>query len=103
MVPFLQWTVGAIVWTLANAVYVDMRRKGVRGFGRFAAFWVSFPVSFLWMALVKERRPLSIGTSGDYADDDKEDDSSELLLEVRRDREARRLSGRSDDGGTLDH
>jgi len=103
MVPFLQWAVGAIVWTLANAVYVDMRRKGVRGFGRFAAFWVGFPVSFLWMALVKEGRPLPIAPSGDYAADDLVDDADELLLEVRRDREARRLGGRSDDARTADH
>ena len=98
MVPFLQWTVGAIVWTLANAVYVDMRRKGVRGFGRFAAFWVGFPVSFLWMALVKEGRPLPIDASEDDLGD-----VDELLLEVRRDRRARELSGRSDDTRTVDH
>jgi len=95
MLPFLQWAVGAIVWALANAVYVDMRRRGVRGFGRFAAFWVGFPVSFLWMALVKEGRPLPIEPPGDDVD--------ELLLEVRRDREARRLGGRSDDTRTVDH
>jgi hypothetical protein len=94
MVPFLQWSVGAIVWALANAVYVDMRRKGVRGFGRFAAFWVGFPVSFLWMALVKEGRPLPIEAP--------DDDVDELLLEVRRDREARRRGGRSDDARTVD-
>jgi hypothetical protein len=94
MVPFLQWSVGAIVWALANAVYVDMRRKGVRGFGRFAAFWVGFPVSFLWMALVKEGRPLPL---------EPDDDAEELLLEVRRDREARRIGGRSDDARTVDH
>jgi hypothetical protein len=98
MVPFLQWSVGAIVWALANAVYVDMRRKGVRGFGRFAAFWVGFPVSFLWMALVKEGRPLSLETSEDDVDD-----VDELLLEVRRDREALRLRGRSDDARAMDH
>jgi hypothetical protein len=94
MVPFLQWAVGAIVWALANAVYVDMRRRGVRGFGRFAAFWVGFPVSFLWMALVKEGQPLPIERM--------DDDVDELLLEVRRDREARRSSGRSDTR-TTDH
>jgi hypothetical protein len=82
MWPFLHWSVGAIVWALANAVYVDMRRKGVRGFGRFAAFWVGFPVSFLWMALVDEGRLLPI---------EAQEDEDELLREVRRDREVRRL------------
>jgi hypothetical protein len=98
MVPFLQAAVGAIVWTLANAVYVDLRRRGVRGFGRFAAFWVGFPATFLWMARVKEGRPLPSEPS-----EDDSDDVDELLLEVRRDREARRLSGRSDDAKTAEH
>jgi hypothetical protein len=93
MVPFLQWSVGAIVWTLANVVYVDMRRRGARGFGRFAAFWVGFPVSFLWMALVKEGRALP--TSEDYL----EDDADALLREVRRDRESRRLREGQDSAG----
>ena len=96
MTSFLQAAVGAIVWSLAVAVYTNMRRAGKRGFGRFAAFWVGFPVSFLWMALVKEGRPLPI-------ENDRDDDADELLLEVRRDREARRLGGRSDDARTADH
>jgi hypothetical protein len=99
MVPFLQAAVGAIVWTLANAVYVDMRRRGVHGFGRFAAFWVGFPVTFLWMARVKEGRPLPVGPSQGHA----EDDEDELLREVRRDRAARAAGGEGGDGRTAEH
>jgi hypothetical protein len=93
MVHFLQWAVGAIVWTLANAVYVDLRRRGVHGFGRFAAFVVGLPATFFWMVRVKEGRPLPIESSGDGPGEDPEDDADELLLEVRRDRQARELSG----------
>ena len=85
MVPFLEWVVGAIVWALANVVYVDMRRKNVRGFGRFAAFWVGFPGTFTSMWWVKEGRSARI--------DPPPDDEDDLLLEVRRDRDARRLEG----------
>jgi hypothetical protein len=97
MVPFLQAAVGAIVWTLANAGYNDLRRRGVHGFGRFAAFWVGFPATFLWMARVKEGRKLPSEASEDDADDD------ELLREVRRDRQARRLRGEAEDARTVDH
>jgi hypothetical protein len=58
-------------------VRIDLRRKGIRGFGRFAALWAGFPASFLWVALVKD--------------------------EGRRDREARGLRGRSDDARAVDH
>jgi hypothetical protein len=98
MVPFLQAAVGAIVWTLANVVYVDLRRRGVRGFGRFAAFWVGFPATFLWMARVKEGRPLPVETSKDGVEDDEE-----LLREVRRDRLTRALGDEGGNAGTSDH
>jgi hypothetical protein len=76
--------VGAIVWTLANIVYVDMRRKSVTGFGRFAAFWAGFPGNFVWMFVVEEgdRRYL----------EPPDDDEEKLLRDVIDDREARRLA-----------
>jgi hypothetical protein len=78
---FLQWTVGAIVWTLANAVYFDMRRKGVRGFGRFVAFCAGNPTTWITFFAVKEGR---VETFAPPPDDD-----ARLLREVRVDRELR--------------
>ena len=92
MVPFLQWAVTAIVWTLANVVYIDMRRKGVRGFGRFAAFWVGFPATWAASFVVKEGRAATIQPP--------DDDEEALLREVRLDREARGLgAGRAEGSG----
>jgi len=87
---FLQAVVGAILWALANVVYYDLRRRGVRNFGRFAAFWVGTPTTWLMLFAVREgRRP-----SFEPVDDD-----DTLLAEVRMDR-ARRIaaevSGRGD-------
>jgi hypothetical protein len=95
MVPFLQWAVGAIVWTLANVVYVDMRRKGVRGFGRFAAFWVGFPGTWLSLLVVRGGQAATIEAP--------DDDEEVLLRQVRLDREARRLDGGSVGSGRTDH
>lgn len=87
---FLRWAVGAIVWSFANVVYLDMRRKGVRGFGRFAAFWAGNPLTWLTLFLVKEPAVARIDTPAD--------DEDRLLREVRVDRELRGL-GRSDELG----
>ena len=94
MVPFLDWAIGAIVWALANVVYIGMRRKGIRGFGRFAAFWVGFPGTFTAMWLVDEGRPSGI--------DPPEADDDDLLLEVRRDRETRKLRRAGGDAEAAD-
>lgn len=83
MVPFVQWVVGAIVSVLGNAVYIDMRRRGARGFGRFVAFWTGLPVSFLSSLAVREGRPPRFDPSFE--------DDQELLREVRLDRERRAL------------
>ncbi len=83
MEDFLRWGVGAIVWTLANAVYFDLRRKGIRGFGRLVAFWVGNPLTWITLFGVKEGRVARIETPPD--DDDR------LLREVRIDRELRGL------------
>jgi hypothetical protein len=91
MVPFLQWAVTAIVWALANVVYIDMRRKGVRGFGRFAAFWVGFPATWASLLVVREGRAATI--------EPPEDDEAALLREVRLDRRARLGSGRAEGSG----
>jgi hypothetical protein len=78
MWPFLEWVVGAIVQVLANAVYIDMRRKGIRGFGRFVAFFVGFPWTLTWLFIVEEGSAAEL----EIAPDDEE----QLLREVIRDR-----------------
>jgi hypothetical protein len=81
MTSFLRAVVVAIVWSLAVAVYTNMRRGGKRGFGRFAAFWAGFPATWIILGIEKER---------DVAAFDKKDDNGRLLLwEIRQDRAKR--------------
>jgi len=82
MVPFLEVIIGAIVWTIANLVYLDLKRKGVHGFTRFAAFWLGTPTTWVTLFAVREgRRPTFENTP--------DDDGSALLEEIRRDRALR--------------
>lgn len=80
----VQTLVGAIVWILANVVYLDMKRKGIRGFTRFAAFWVGTPTTWITFFAVSERpKPTFRATPDD------DDDEEELLEAIRRDRALR--------------
>lgn len=81
-IPFLEVLIGAIVWVVANIVYIDLRRKGIHGFTRFAAFWVGNPTTWISLFAVREGRQPAFQPVED------EDDGA-LLLEIRRDREAR--------------
>ena len=81
MEDFLQAAVGAIVWTFANVVYFDLKRKGTRNFGRFAAFWVGNPATWITMFLVKEGRIARV--------EPPPDDDERLLEEIHVDRELR--------------
>ncbi len=92
MLDFLQWWFGAIVWLVANVVYVDMKRKGLHGFTRFAAFWAGTPTT--WIALFA----LKDGTQPSFERPD--DDDTTLLEEIRRDRLQR---GEVGHGGGDDH
>lgn len=83
--PFLQSIIAAIVWIVANVVYLDMRRKGIHGFTRFAAFWAGTPTTWITLFAVREGRQPSFEPQGD----------EELLQEIRRDRALR--SGSEDD------
>ena len=94
MIPFLQTLIAAIVWLVANVVYLDMKRKGLRGFSRFAAFWAGTPTTWITLFAVRE------GTRPAF-DAPPDDDDERLLLEVRRDR-ARRVGGGLGDGGDDD-
>lgn len=75
-----QSIVAALVWIVANVVYLDMKRKGVRGFTRFAAFWAGTPTTWIIFFAVRDgRRPrFETGTEDD-----------QLLREIRRDRALR--------------
>lgn len=85
MLPFLQTIIAAIVWAVANVVYIDMRRKGLHGFTRFAAFWAGTPTT--WISLFTLQPPAQPRFEA-------EDDDA-LLEEIRRDR-SKRLPERSD-------
>ncbi len=94
---FLQGAVGAIVWAVANITYIDLRRKGVRGFTRFAAFWVGTPTTWITLFAVREDPHARIQTLP-------RDDEEALFAEVRRDRELRATSkgGGDDPADSLD-
>lgn len=76
----IQRITGALVWLVANVVYLDKRRRGRRGFARFFAFWLGMPVTVFTLFLVRE---------GDEPLPRPPDDDDALLREVRRDRALR--------------
>ncbi len=82
MIPFLQALIAAIVWLVANVVYIDLKRKGIRGFTRFAAFWAGTPTTWITLFAVDEGKQPTFSPKS-------EEDDAELLLEVRRDRARR--------------
>jgi len=58
MIHFLQGLIAAVVWLIANVVYVDMKRKGLRGFTRFAAFWAGTPTTWItFFAMPEGKHP----------------------------------------------
>jgi hypothetical protein len=92
LILFLKALIGAIVWSVANVVYIDLRRKGVHGFTRFAAFWAGTPTTWISLFAVREGKQPTF-----HAHDDEDDGG--LLAEVRRDRALR--DGGSTEGGDL--
>lgn len=82
---FVKLLITAVVWVVANVVYLDLKRKGIRGFTRFAAFWAGTPTTWITLFAVREERQPTF-EGGD-------DDDAELLLEVRRDRALRGNGG----------
>jgi membrane-bound metal-dependent hydrolase YbcI (DUF457 family) len=81
---FLHSLVAATVWLIANGVYLDMRRKGAHGFGRFVAFWAGLPATVITL--------LAVRAPGMPPLEPPPDDEARLLAEIRVDRE---LRGRS--------
>lgn len=59
MDSFLEWLVGAIVWTVANVIYVDLRRKGAQR-GRVISFIAGWPGTLISMVAVREGTALPI-------------------------------------------
>ncbi len=85
---FLKAAVGAILWSLANVVYYDLKRKGERSFTRFAAFWVGTPTTWITFFAVRE---------GNHPRFDTPDDDERLLAEIRMDRALRAATQIEDD------
>lgn len=81
MTPFLQALIGAIVWTFANLLYVDLKRKGVGSFARVVAFWLGMPATWISLLVVREGRHPRVRPPPD--------DEEALLAEIRRDRALR--------------
>jgi hypothetical protein len=82
MSHFLEILLGAIVWLVANVVYVDLKRRGIRGFTRFAAFWAGTPTTWIALFAVREGEQPNFNPPGD-------DEGEQLLEEIRRDRSLR--------------
>ena len=81
----LEGILGSLVWFMANLAYGSYVRDGERGFRRFAAFWLGFPLTLCSAFVIQRRRRLRVPRR------DELEEERELLMEIRRDR-ARRLS-----------
>ena len=78
----VQSVIAGAVWIVANAVYLDMKRKGKGGFTRFAAFWAGLPTTLVTFVVVPEgHRPAFEAP--------RPDDDVALLEAIRRDRRSR--------------
>jgi len=71
--------IGSLVWIAANGLYIDMRRKGRRGFARILFFWMGIPATWLWLFLIPEGKNKA-------RLEPPRDDYADLLAEIRRDR-----------------
>jgi len=72
---------GALVWLVANVVYLDKRRRGRRGIARFFAFWLGLPATFITLVVLREGDEDLVRPPAD--------DEDALLREVRQDRALR--------------
>ncbi len=77
----LKTVVTMVVWALANLVYVEMKRKGKKGFQRVLAFFFGLPTTWLAFFLLDEGAQLELAPPPD--------DEAALLREIRRDRALR--------------
>ena len=95
----IQAVIGSMVWAVANVVYVDLKRKGVRNFARFAAFWMGTPTTWVSLFLVSEGERIKL--------EPVHESERALLDEIREDR-LRRSGGSAprvdpeDEGAAID-
>jgi hypothetical protein len=78
---FIRELAGFAVWLVANGVYVDLRRKGEKGFARLVCFWLGFPVTWISLLVVKEGSQPRVRPPPD--------DVRSLLHDIQRDRALR--------------
>jgi hypothetical protein len=90
----LEATVTAVVWAVSNLVYLDLRRKGIRGFSRFCAFWMGTPTTWVSLFMVRD------GSRPTF--EPPPDNEALLLQEVRTDRLLRERAGRHESIGESD-
>ena len=89
----LEGILGSLVWLMANVAYGSYVRDGERGFKRFAAFWLGFPLTIFFADVIPRTRRITKSKRDEF------EEERELLMEIRRDR-ARRLSrGQEEDEG----
>lgn len=84
MSPFLEMLIAAIVWVVANVVYLDLKRKGIHGFTRFAAFWAGTPTTWITLFAVPDGKVPTFEPAEDL-------DEVSLLEAIRDDRRQRGL------------
>ncbi len=88
---------GAFVWVAANFAYWSYVRDGQRGFKRFAAFWLGFPITLVSGFVSPRAQRVQASQESELEEEHK------LLLEIRRDRARRderaRVSGHTDAAG----
>lgn len=89
---FLQTLITVVVWIVANVVYLDMKRKGLHGFTRFAAFWAGTPTTWITFFAVRD------GTQPTFESVDYDG----LLAQIREDKALRAGQGEQGPRGAPD-
>ena len=92
--PMLGGILGSLVWFMANLAYGSHVRDGERGFKRFAAFWLGFPLTLCSAFVIKRRGRITKSRRDEF------EEERELLMEIRRDRALRLSRGQRADEGT---
>lgn len=96
LVLILQAVAAAMVWTVANSVYLDINRKRIRGFTRVTGLWTETPTIWLTFFMVPDSKHPTFHPPP-------QDGGESLLTEIRCNRERREISGVSEDDHRLDY